>query len=138
MAFPGVNSEIMEVSNRSPRIVACSGRDNLGGLLSWALVYGLAPETEGHGTGTVVKALHWTGGTIRAGVAPVKVPASAIAIGSGGSAGREAPTALIAVTGKIIERLRQISTITSTKGFGRCGNGERKRSAWTSMVVTDK
>jgi CIC family chloride channel protein len=68
----------------------------VGGLLSGALVYGLAPETEGHGTDTVVKALHWTGGSIRARVAPVKMLASAITIGSGGSAGREGPTALIA------------------------------------------
>ncbi len=68
----------------------------IGGLLSGALVYGLAPETEGHGTDTVVKALHWTGGKIRARVAPVKMLASAITIGSGGSAGREGPTALIA------------------------------------------
>jgi CIC family chloride channel protein len=68
----------------------------LGGLISGALVYGLAPETEGHGTDTVVKALHWTGGIIRARVAPVKMLASAITIGSGGSAGREGPTALIA------------------------------------------
>jgi CIC family chloride channel protein len=65
-------------------------------LISGALVYGLAPETEGHGTDTVVKALHWTGGKIRARVAPVKMIASAITIGSGGSAGREGPTALIA------------------------------------------
>ena len=68
----------------------------LGGLLSGALVYGLAPEAEGHGTDTVVKALHWTGGAIRGRVAPVKMLASAITIGSGGSAGREGPTALIA------------------------------------------
>jgi CIC family chloride channel protein len=68
----------------------------LGGLISGAIVYNLAPEAEGHGTDTVVKALHWTGGTIRARVAPVKMIASAITIGSGGSAGREGPTALIA------------------------------------------
>ncbi len=68
----------------------------LGGLISGALVYGLAPETEGHGTDTVVKALHFTGGTLRARVAPIKMVASAITIGSGGSAGREGPTALIA------------------------------------------
>ncbi|MFY9691915.1 MAG: chloride channel protein [Candidatus Acidiferrales bacterium] len=68
----------------------------VGGLISGALVYGLAPETEGHGTDTVVKALHWTGGKLRARVAPVKMIASAITIGSGGSAGREGPTALIA------------------------------------------
>ena len=68
----------------------------LGGLVSGALVYGLAPETEGHGTDTVVKALHWTGGVIRARVPAVKMLASAVTIGSGGSAGREGPTALIA------------------------------------------
>ena len=68
----------------------------IGGLISGALVYGLAPETEGHGTDTVVKAFHWTAGKLRARVAPVKMIASAITIGSGGSAGREGPTALIA------------------------------------------
>jgi CIC family chloride channel protein len=68
----------------------------LGGLISGALVYGLAPETEGHGTDTVVKAVHFTGGVLRARVAPVKMLASAITIGSGGSAGREGPIALIA------------------------------------------
>jgi chloride channel protein, CIC family len=68
----------------------------LGGLVAGLLVYGLAPETEGHGTDTVVKALHWTRGALRARVVPVKMLASAITIGSGGSAGREGPTALIA------------------------------------------
>jgi CIC family chloride channel protein len=68
----------------------------LGGLLSGLIVYTWAPEAEGHGTDTVVKALHWTGGEIRPRVAPVKMVASAITIGSGGSAGREGPTALIA------------------------------------------
>jgi CIC family chloride channel protein len=67
----------------------------LGGLISGAIVYTWAPEAEGHGTDTVVKALHWTGGTIRARVSPIKMVASAITIGSGGSAGREGPTALI-------------------------------------------
>ena len=42
-----------------------------------------------------MKAFHRTGGFIRARVAPLKLIASAITIGSGGSAGREGPTALI-------------------------------------------
>jgi CIC family chloride channel protein len=67
----------------------------LGGLLSGLLVYSFAPEAEGHGTDTVVKAFHRAGGFIRARVAPLKLIASAITIGSGGSAGREGPTALI-------------------------------------------
>jgi len=53
----------------------------LGGLISGALVYGLAPETEGHGTDTVVKALHWTGGdSFGREVAQLKMLASAITI----------------------------------------------------------
>lgn len=67
----------------------------LGGLISGWLVYTFAPEAEGHGTDTVVKSFHRTGGFIRARVAPLKLIASAITIGSGGSAGREGPTALI-------------------------------------------
>jgi chloride channel protein, CIC family len=67
----------------------------LGGLISGVLVYSLAPEAEGHGTDTVVKAFHRAGGFIRARVAPIKLMASAITIGSGGAAGREGPTVLI-------------------------------------------
>jgi len=67
----------------------------LGGLLSGVIVYGLAPEAEGHGTDAVVGAFHRMGGYIRARVPFVKMVASAITIGSGGSAGQEGPIALI-------------------------------------------
>ena len=67
----------------------------IGGLISGLLVYNFAPEAEGHGTDTVVKAFHRTGGFIRTRVAPLKLVASAITIGSGGAAGREGPIALI-------------------------------------------
>ena len=67
----------------------------VGGLLSGLLVYTFAPEAEGHGTDTAVKAYHFAGGFIRARVSPLKAVASAITIGSGGAAGREGPTALI-------------------------------------------
>ncbi len=70
----------------------------LGGLISGFLVYSLAPETEGHGTDSVVKAFHRAGGFIRARVAPLKLITSAITIGSGGSAGREGPTALLSAS----------------------------------------
>ncbi len=68
----------------------------LGGLLSGALVYGFAPEAEGHGTDAVVDAYHRKQGLIRPQVPPVKLLASAITIGSGGAAGREGPIALTA------------------------------------------
>ncbi|MGE5235597.1 MAG: chloride channel protein [Acidobacteriota bacterium] len=67
----------------------------LGGLLSGVLIYSLAPETEGHGTDTVVKSFHRAAGYLRARVPLLKMIASAITIGSGGAAGREGPTALI-------------------------------------------
>lgn len=68
----------------------------LGGLLSGVLVYGLAPEAEGHGTDAIVRAFHASRGKVRARVAPVKLLSSAITLGSGGSAGREGPTAMFA------------------------------------------
>jgi len=68
----------------------------LGGLISGVLVYSLAPEAEGHGTDTAVKSFHRSGGYVRPRVTPLKMVASAITIGSGGAAGREGPTALIA------------------------------------------
>lgn len=65
-----------------------------GGLLVGVLVQRLAPETEGHGTDTVVHAFHRAEGILRPRVIPIKLIASALTIGSGGSAGREGPIAL--------------------------------------------
>ncbi|HUV14881.1 MAG TPA: chloride channel protein [Acidobacteriota bacterium] len=77
----------------------------LGGLLSGILVFGLAPETEGHGTDAAIGNYHRQGGFIRNRVPFVKAIASAITIGSGGVAGREGPTAQIAVgLGSMISR----------------------------------
>jgi CIC family chloride channel protein len=67
----------------------------VGGLLSGILVYGLAPEAEGHGTDAAIDAFHNKKGEIRSRIPLVKLVASAITIGSGGSAGREGPTAQI-------------------------------------------
>jgi chloride channel protein, CIC family len=78
----------------------------LGGLISGILVYGFAPEAEGHGTDAAVNAFHRLEGDIRTRVAPIKMVASAITIGSGGSAGREGPIALIsAALGSLYARL---------------------------------
>lgn len=68
----------------------------LGGLLSGVIVFTLAPEAEGHGTDAAIEAFHERAGKIRTLIPPVKLLASAITIGSGGSAGREGPTAQIA------------------------------------------
>lgn len=67
----------------------------LGGLISGVLVFGLAPEAEGHGTDAAIGAVHHNPRGIRGRVSFVKILASAITIGSGGSGGREGPTAQI-------------------------------------------
>ena len=67
----------------------------LGGLVTGIIVFSLAPEAEGHGTDAAIEAFHEKNGYIRARIPLVKLVASAITIGSGGSAGREGPTAQI-------------------------------------------
>ena len=66
-----------------------------GGLAAGLLVFGLAPEAEGHGTDAAIKAVHTNPKGVRPRVIAVKLVASAITIGSGGSGGREGPTAQI-------------------------------------------
>jgi CIC family chloride channel protein len=67
----------------------------LGGLLSGVLVYTLAPEAEGHGTDAAIAAYHFRQGKIHSRVPLVKIVASALTIGTGGSGGREGPIAQI-------------------------------------------
>jgi len=67
----------------------------LGGLVAGVLVFWLAPEAEGHGTDAAIDAYHRRLGLIRARVPLVKMVASAITIGTGGSGGREGPIAQI-------------------------------------------
>lgn len=66
-----------------------------GGLVSGLLVTKLAPEAEGHGTDAAIDAVHRNPRMIRARAVVVKMITSAITIGSGGSGGREGPTAQI-------------------------------------------
>lgn len=77
-----------------PLVVALSG------LLSGLLVFLLAPEAEGHGTDAAIEAFHEKGGRIRARIPPIKLIASAITIGSGGSAGRGRPRRYLPVSAR--------------------------------------
>ncbi len=65
------------------------------GLLSGFLVYKFAPEAEGHGIDAMIKAFHHNKGKIRVRVPFIKMLASFVTLGSGGSGGREGPIALI-------------------------------------------
>jgi CIC family chloride channel protein len=67
----------------------------LGGLIAGVIVFTLAPEAEGHGTDAAIDAIQHKAAKLRARVPPIKLVASAITIGSGGSGGREGPTAQI-------------------------------------------
>jgi CIC family chloride channel protein len=67
----------------------------LGGLISGIIVFRFAPSAEGHGTDAAIEAILHRDGYVEPKVPPVKLIASAITIGSGGSAGREGPAAQI-------------------------------------------
>ncbi len=65
------------------------------GLLVGWLIERFAPEAEGHGTDAVIRAYHRDRAMVRSRVVPVKLLASLLTIGSGGSAGREGPVAQV-------------------------------------------
>ncbi|CAN5474277.1 chloride channel protein [soil metagenome] len=82
----------------------------LGGLISGVLVFRWAPEAEGHGTDAAIAAVHHNPRGIRIRVTIIKIIASAATIGSGGSAGREGPTAQISAGfGSLLARRLQLS-----------------------------
>ncbi len=67
----------------------------LGGFFSGVLVYKLTPGSEGLGINAAINAFHNLSVRIRNRTPAVKLAASAINIGAGGSAGRDGPVALI-------------------------------------------
>ena len=67
----------------------------IGGLVVGPMVHLLAREAKGHGIPEVMDAVANHGGRIRRRVVAVKIIASAITIGTGGSVGREGPIAQI-------------------------------------------
>lgn len=67
----------------------------MAGLVVGWLVQTFAPEAEGHGTDAVINAYHRERAVVRRRVVPVKLIASILTIGSGGSAGREGPVAQV-------------------------------------------
>lgn len=89
----------------------------LGGLLSGLVVSRFAPEAEGVGTDAAIRAFHKEEAKIRPRVPIVKLFASALTIGSGGTSGREGPIAqigagagsFIASTLKLDKKSRQIA-----------------------------
>ncbi|MEO8265402.1 MAG: chloride channel protein [Ilumatobacteraceae bacterium] len=94
-----------------------------GGLVSGVLVFRFAPEAEGHGTDAAIDAVHHNPRGMRGRVTFIKLLSSAATIGSGGSAGREGPTAQISAGfGSLLARRLQLSPqdarIAVTVGIG--------------------
>lgn len=93
---PNPAGEPQIISKAAPNFLLIPVVTAIGGLISGFIVYHFAPEAEGHGTDAAISAFHNKNGIIRKRVPIVKMVASAFTIGSGGSAGREGPTAQIA------------------------------------------
>ncbi len=81
-----------------------------GMLLAAIFVRYFAPEAEGHGTDAAIEAVHYRPTRLRGRAALVKMLASALTIGAGGSGGREGPTAQISATfGSVLARVLNLS-----------------------------
>lgn len=86
----------------------------VGALASAIIVAKFAPEAKGHGTDDAIEAVHTDPRSIRARVVLVKIVASALTIGSGGSGGREGPTAQISAGfGSLLARRLNLSDADS-------------------------
>ena len=103
----------------------------LGGLVVGPLVYRFAREAKGHGVPEVMEAVALKGGRIRPIVALIKSVASAVTIGSGGSAGREGPivqigSALGSTVGQVFrmsdERIRNLVACGAAGGIAATFN----------------
>ena len=81
-----------------------------GALVSAFIVAKFAPEAQGHGTDNAIEAVHTDPRSIRSRAVVVKLIASALTIGSGGSGGREGPTAQISAGfGSLLTRWLNLS-----------------------------
>lgn len=82
----------------------------IGGLLAGPVITYFAREAKGHGVPEVMQAIALRGGRIRPRVVIAKVVASALCIGTGGSAGREGPIVQIgAALGSSIGQVLHLS-----------------------------
>ncbi len=97
----------------------------IGGLVVTFLVSNFAPEAKGHGVPEVMDAIYHKEGAIRPRVALVKSLASAVAIGSGSSVGREGPiiqigSALGSTLGQIVRMppAQRIALVAAGAGAG--------------------
>lgn len=93
----------------------------LGAAVAGPLIAWFATEAKGHGVPEVMQALILRGGRIRPRVAIAKIVASALCIGTGGSAGREGPIVQVGSTlGSIVGQWLKLSD-DRIKNLVACG-----------------
>ncbi len=92
---PSPSGEIQSAVGGRPDFLLVPISAMIGGLIAGIIIYSLAPEAEGHGTDEAIAAFHRRDGKVRHRIPIVKALASIFTIGSGGSGGREGPTAQI-------------------------------------------
>lgn len=93
----------------------------IGGLIVGPIVAFLATEAKGHGVPEVMMAIATRGGIIRGRVAAAKIVASAVTIGTGGSAGSEGP--IVQIGSSVASLLGQWFKVSARrlKTFVGCG-----------------
>ena len=116
----------------------------LAGAIVGFLIDRWAKEAKGHGVPEVMEAIALRGGRIRGQVAAIKVLASAITIGAGGSAGREGPivqvgSALGSVIGQRLrfseERIQTLVACGSAAGIAATFNAPIAGSIFALEVI---
>ncbi len=93
----------------------------IGGLIVGPIVTFFSSEAKGHGVPEVMEAVATKGGIIRGRVAAAKVVASAVTIGTGGSAGSEGP--IVQIGSSVASTLGQLFRVSPRrmKTFVGCG-----------------
>ncbi len=93
----------------------------VGGLIVGPIVSKFASEAKGHGVPEVMESVATKGGIIRPRVAVAKVVASAVTIGSGGSAGSEGP--IVQIGSSVASMVGQFMKVSARrmKTFVACG-----------------
>jgi CIC family chloride channel protein len=82
-------------SSSFPRILLLPLVMALGGFGAGTIAQRLAPEVAGHGTDQTIRSFHRESGRVRLRVPFLKIVATALTLGTGGSGGREGPAAQI-------------------------------------------
>jgi CIC family chloride channel protein len=139
----GSQGNLLEIAQQTPWYLKL-WVPALGGLVVGPLVYFLAKEAKGHGVPEVMEAVALRKGVIRKRVAFVKILASAICIGTGGSVGREGPivqigSAIGSAIGQIVrvsaERIRTLVGCGAAAGIAATFNAPIAGSMFALEII---